>query len=467
MATIITVHGTNATGPEEGEKWWQRGSGFEASLRRLLVTKLSDITALTWSPFIWDGANSERSRRAAALRLFQKMLELEAKGEPYCVIGHSHGGSVCNLAMVAAANQDTNLANLGKIITVGTPFLRFQFPRLFGINFGLLGYPAITGFLVGLLILIWFTVGGHSVYSWVSIIFAVLFLLTSFVASRQINDAWWHEGLAGTITSIDRLLSQKGFAPSVEKWVGLWHPDDEAINSLKWASNAQPVTIKAPLSARALGLILIASMGASAFLADWVIHKGAELYQGVDAQSDLVAGGVQLLLYSVCLLVLIAITRQFNDWSGRQATRLINDQLRGAVYGGQSFGELAIGAEVYPLHFFVSYPPLPQGLADRITALSDTAAAKALPQVRRALTMLADSSIIDSPIERLLKNLSWDELIHTAYFSEPSFQKLLAYLISQTPRFQPSHALLNDSEYALIRKWSEELKAFAITKENA
>jgi len=38
MTTIITVHGTGATGPEEGEQWWQKGSSFEKHIRELVDT---------------------------------------------------------------------------------------------------------------------------------------------------------------------------------------------------------------------------------------------------------------------------------------------------------------------------------------------------------------------------------------------------------------------------------------------
>jgi hypothetical protein len=36
MATLVTVHGTGATGEECGPKWWQKTSAFEKSLRDLI-----------------------------------------------------------------------------------------------------------------------------------------------------------------------------------------------------------------------------------------------------------------------------------------------------------------------------------------------------------------------------------------------------------------------------------------------
>src|SRR6516165_8751113 len=83
MATIITVHGTGATGPEEGEAWWQKGSAFERDMRQLIEAEAGE---LNFQPHIWDGANSETSRRAAARRLYEAAQQLETKKEKYSII---------------------------------------------------------------------------------------------------------------------------------------------------------------------------------------------------------------------------------------------------------------------------------------------------------------------------------------------------------------------------------------------
>ena len=123
MATIITVHGTNATGAECGERWWQRGSPFQNHLFDLVE---GEDDCLKFQPFVWDGANSENSRRRAGSRLLSVMEQLEAENERYVLIGHSHGGSVIANALVEAASKTTELPHFGRWITVGTPFLLFS-----------------------------------------------------------------------------------------------------------------------------------------------------------------------------------------------------------------------------------------------------------------------------------------------------------------------------------------------------
>ena len=96
MATLITVHGTFATGPLEGQAWWQSGSPFTMRLAMFLQAESGRITL---DPFVWNGLNSKSSRRAAGRELAEKLLALESRGEPYAIIGHSHGGSVVDAAL--------------------------------------------------------------------------------------------------------------------------------------------------------------------------------------------------------------------------------------------------------------------------------------------------------------------------------------------------------------------------------
>src|SRR5687767_4680131 len=109
MATILTVHGTFSSGPDDGDQWWQRGGAFEGHVRELVE---AEAGALHWRPFGWDGLNSEAARRNAGANLYRAMREHEQRGEPYCVIGHSHGGSVISAALLEATRNNDSLPHL-------------------------------------------------------------------------------------------------------------------------------------------------------------------------------------------------------------------------------------------------------------------------------------------------------------------------------------------------------------------
>ncbi len=98
MATVVTVHGTFAhiVGPPDAPapaelQWWQPGSLTEQHIRQLVDAQDG---RLDFVPFTWSGDNSENARRQAGARLFEELQKLEARNEDYCLVGHSHGGSV-------------------------------------------------------------------------------------------------------------------------------------------------------------------------------------------------------------------------------------------------------------------------------------------------------------------------------------------------------------------------------------
>ncbi|MFA7307105.1 MAG: hypothetical protein WC026_10575 [Hyphomicrobium sp.] len=131
MATIITVHGTfakpteaNADGGLQPDlQWWETQSTFETDLHKFVEGRDGKLDV---KPFVWSGDNSEVERREAGAELAKLMRELETRSEPYCVIGHSHGGSVVSSALLECAARKKSLPNLKRWITVGTPFINLR-----------------------------------------------------------------------------------------------------------------------------------------------------------------------------------------------------------------------------------------------------------------------------------------------------------------------------------------------------
>ena len=137
MGTILTVHGTFAHLEVPGESpddsassttyWWRDDSPFNTELKSLVEGRGG---ACKVEPFIWSGKNSERERRSGGSKLYSRLKELEAGGEPYCIVAHSHGGSVVSAALLQAAARKQQLPGLRRWITVGTPFVELRRERL-------------------------------------------------------------------------------------------------------------------------------------------------------------------------------------------------------------------------------------------------------------------------------------------------------------------------------------------------
>ena len=234
MATILTVHGTFASGQARGEKWWQEGSPFEAHLRELVE---ADSGELRWQPVIWSGLNSEASRRSAGAKLAEDMLALEERDEPYCVIGHSHGGSVISAALLECANRKNRLAHLGTWLTIGTPFVHTIKHRLLFSRLGGMGRSIYVGLGIGGLITcagalesFWFDMQHSGAYD--AMEFALKFIIVTLPTPILLY-------LLILYLQRNLLPAHKGktvaFAAQSFKarWVSLRHANDEAVAGLR------------------------------------------------------------------------------------------------------------------------------------------------------------------------------------------------------------------------------------------
>ena len=240
MATILTVHGTfahlNVAGGSDDSAsttayWWRPDSPFNDDLRSLVRGDDGDIDVCA---FEWSGANSERERRAAGSRLYREMQRLEEAGGPYCVVAHSHGGSVASAALLEAASRQQELPGLKRWITVGTPFVelrkeRFLFMRL----------PIILKaiYVASLMLLFMFGVAAIGRYiggidfgaresgrfylvGLFAALPAVLFFIAALVRERR-RRFFYRPGVKA------RALEYFG-----ARWLPLTHEDDEAVRGL-------------------------------------------------------------------------------------------------------------------------------------------------------------------------------------------------------------------------------------------
>lgn len=243
MATIVTVHGTfahlgttvgAAGGVAAGEPaWWKSDGSLGRDLKRYLGADAGDVKI---KPFIWSGLNSETERRKAAQHLLSMLRELEASGEPYALVAHSHGGSVVSEALLRAARAKMPLDGLKRWVTVGTPFVEMRKEKYLFSRLSLIGK---TLFVASVMLLVMF-------------VFAVIGDLTDPDVEQRMTRNALRVGIAVGLTAMPFLLfylfayisdgrrlfayrstllarARKTFAP---RWLGLHHEDDEAINGL-------------------------------------------------------------------------------------------------------------------------------------------------------------------------------------------------------------------------------------------
>lgn len=495
MATLITVHGTFATGPIEGRSWWQYGSPFTMRLAMLLQ---ADSGRITLDPFVWNGLNSEASRRAAGRELAEKLVALESRSEPYAIIGHSHGGSVVSTALFESARAGNTLNNLQRWITVGTPFIKTERHRLLFSRLGIFGkaiYLTLLTFmvLVGLAVFV-----GADTREWPEWVIAVLCSfgpMAAFyaaIAIRQFRDGF------------SRASNTSGVAAQTfgQRWLSLWHAKDEAVQSLKAVKRLDVEVFSRDFAASALNLLAIAIIPivcllllTSEPLMDTVAEQLFARFDEITAEDIYQAGGQDIFENSaVVLLWLIVVPaslfitpRAFGKlsdletlgllvvslilligtavcltWIFNKAARIVShglslalnpltvSQLKAVAYGSDVQEALAVDAGEWPIWLTRGYPPLPDWIATDLEQASDRAIGEVIPKFRNIVGNLTEAETKKATADVLADYLTWKELIHTSYFDEDRFIKLVAYAIGQSSGFRSSPALVNDGDYPQV-----------------
>jgi hypothetical protein len=133
-------------------------------------------------------------------------------------------------------------------------------------------------------------------------------------------------------------------------------------------------------------------------------------------------------------------------------------QLQRSLFGNDLKGENALGADDYPVWMASTSPTLPEALDKEITDLSNASAAKFLARFRESMGGQTFYANMEDGFSKFSEYMSWDELVHTSYFSVPRFRKLVAYAISTADGFRATAQFNADPDYALVKRWYEELR---------
>jgi hypothetical protein len=296
MATIVTVHGTFAhsesgAAGEDGApapdlQWWQTGSSFEHDMRELLDAAPGAGTGkLDVTRFEWNGENSETSRRAAGRELFGYLKTLEEKGEPYCVVGHSHGGSVVGWALLESAARKERLEGLKRWITVGTPFVSLMKQRLLFQRLDLWRKVIFVASLM--LVLMWLVYILAETLSGERMLFGSLFpgvlIVTGTMMSLPIVVfyfvlRYWNSRSLLHYRQTVRTRAADSFA---KRWLPLTHTDDEAVQGLAFLPGAKlyffdkgfavaPITMLSVIAVPLIYLLVLTSPTIMVGLGGWL-----------------------------------------------------------------------------------------------------------------------------------------------------------------------------------------------------
>ncbi len=470
-SVVIMVHGTFAAAEDDcGERWWQSGSPVALQLQSLVPasTQLADGSEV----FHWSGENSDRARSKAGVQLLRHIQRLEEEGCDYHLVGHSHGGSVIWNALQRSVLRRRPLQRLRSWTTVGTPFMQLRSPgvmrakTLLGLIVGLvlllpaMGAPSLlvrtlynitfdnrTGVILEshdkasfanvlqapiLALVECFGIAVHSQPDGVQVgsfdpngnqtlaayFFATpegLFLLILMMGMSYFFLHCAALCLAPAVESLrmrfEQRLRQRAFELYGARWLGLWSPDDEAINGLRSTLQISVSFVRKIVPREVVYLSDILTLLSRPYY--WLF---APLYNR---------------------FIHPAIDGKIRDIVVRSAQ------------GSDRPGTMLIDVVPYPLATeSFSPPPLPALLNVKLLSFANRHAHELVPKLRN---LIAQTSFT-SGLETFGKQLSGKELVHTAYFELEEVLKLIAANIHwETANAGKNHSL--DRMPTWLRKW--------------
>ncbi|TWT39314.1 lipase family protein [Blastopirellula retiformator] len=406
---VILVHGTFAGREhEEGDAFWQRGS----EVWQELESRLPDGISLQEQGrlFHWSGENNERERLKGAKALLEYVAQFEAAGQGYHLVGHSHGGSIIWMALRQASVDGIPLDYLRTWSTVGTPFLRHRtvnpvsianainiiaglfflsharqsLQQMFRIMHCAIFDPdhyastqvELLGRDVNLMDYLMYDHLGWLAMAGVFVMFFVFAQLASFfigpvIESRRIRQELHAEQC---------VIQEYGRC-----WLGIFSPDDEAINGLRTTLH---------LDITFVGKVTAADR---IFVSDYLSFLWIPYYWTVAPTFNYIVRPI--LNHFVRQYVSKAV-----QGNNRPSAELCN-------VSTAPIGDTDVN----------SIPPLPYFISQRITARANSKSKDIAPKLRALLgqkTLMAGLAAFNA-------ELSGEELVHTSYFNDPDVLNLL------------------------------------------
>ncbi len=464
LTKLVTVHGTGAGAKEcSGERWWQRGSPFLGELAKRLNLDPGRVEIV---PFHWElGPNSETGRRAASAALFEKLKSYDRAGADYHVIGHSHGGSVIYDALLHSLAKGQPFERLKSWCTIGTPFLdyranRFLFSRL-GTK-GLTLYAMALGILIfGAGLLVNYLTGSTQIEGTTE---EMRHFFTALVLPLALIALGFGGACMAFLYAVERIRG--GTHPQVRKqkaadlykdrWIGLWHRDDEAISAL---SNVQyvkgpivPSTFLQPFVAITQVLATVALSIALVIYAlpqlwAFMVASWPQIAQADTASDGSALGYVAMIAAAIAVLAIIAaiyvavaslivaalklVARGVGWPLSKAIDNLVWSSIRQQAWGDDRQGEGVAQVGSHPPEFAATFASLPAPIADEVSRFSEKHAILTLTKVREVLGMTRTPQKAPDMRAQLSEQLNWRELIHTTYFDIPEFADLAALGLHQ------------------------------------
>lgn len=349
-------------------------------------------------------------------------------------------------ALIEASMRGEILPSLSKWITVGTPFIRTR-PAKFGLShFNTIGKiiavttASITTILLLAPLILAFSPGIDQsslllmmILSSISFVFV---LLSAIWLYRRETEKTRLRHASATIDFFEQQF--------VNRWVGFCAENDEALGGLVSAATAsvpifKPIGINGGLMkafdlVAFLTVIVIAIIGViyNVFdLADSIAEE--DLYGDIIFDDTTIPALAAFLLvpwlgglsFGLFYLIYRIIARAASIGLSTHLSRILNSfstkQLRLSCYGMDIPSEIVGAVHSFPIRSNARDTSLPSEIEEQLRQFANAGGSSTLAKMRKSFVAAPAAAGNSSIFLSMANEITWDELIHTAYFKVELF----------------------------------------------
>ena len=157
----------------------------------------------------------------------------------------------------------------------------------------------------------------------------------------------------------------------------------------------------------------------------------------------LVFGGLRRISHYV-------IDPPFRTFVGRWLDGIVHSEMKENAFGLDVSSEWLRDVLVRPAFATTEWAPLPDPIHGEMLAFVDQHAAQTVAKLRTFIGTPFVPTPQNDFLGMLTQQLSWDELLHTTYFTNPRFVKLVAHGMFDLSGTAPSDRLRSEPDYADI-----------------
>ncbi len=270
-----------------------------------------------------------------------------------------------------------------------------------------------------------------------------------------------------------------------ENWVSLTDSADEAVNALRMSEGATVKITPPGLGARPLATSIAlvittilyvcvhyylrvhpanytpmqdGDMMIFRFILD-VFQSVLGLVYGAEPSTESVVIGVLNYVGTTFTLaaLLTPFTKIVSRWIANTSDNIISSFARKSAFGIDLPLLEKPSVSLAPAEFSTEWRTLPHAPSAAVHEFANRHAADLVAKGRQLLGFAQLGLTNDELLRQITETVTWNELIHTAYFEVDEFIKLLAYAIIQKCELEPSREFLTDPDYDRIKEWHDEI----------